>query len=92
MSYHPTEVGIIGYGLDDGRVGIIDTYSQKQTQFLGGHRGTVYEISWRVTQDNIALMYRYTLCFFMFELHLPILYSLYKVVEMEMFWSGTPKI
>lgn len=41
VAWHPASIGILAYGMDDGRVGVYNTHAQTVVQFTGNHsRGT----------------------------------------------------
>lgn len=46
MAWHPEELNILGFGTEDGTVGLIDIYATgKTTLFSSLHKGTVYSLS-----------------------------------------------
>jgi hypothetical protein len=50
VAWHPAQEGVLGFGLDDGRVGVYRTPPAPRPGchlFAGRHAGTVYELAWR---------------------------------------------
>lgn len=54
VKWHPTEFGILAFGTDDGRIGLLDIYQQKLTLFSSYHRAVIYELEWKpsITSDE----------------------------------------
>ncbi|XP_043925480.1 gem-associated protein 5 isoform X2 [Protopterus annectens] len=47
LSWHPAREGFLAFGTDDGKVGIIDTYSNKLPQISSSyHKKSVYTVAW----------------------------------------------
>ena len=47
VKWHPVADGRLGFALDDGRVGVYDTFSGRFRMLPGRHAGTVYQLAWR---------------------------------------------
>lgn len=48
VKWHPTIFGLLAFGTDDGRIGLLEVYQQKTTLFSSSHRGTVYQLEWKL--------------------------------------------
>lgn len=45
MCWHPS-LPLLLFGTEDGRIGVIDADSQRQTLLASYHKGVVYEVAW----------------------------------------------
>lgn len=57
LQWHPIKEGILGFGTDDGRIGIYDTNSSKHKLFSSSHKGIVFNVQWRLYSNTQALLY-----------------------------------
>ena len=48
VRWHPSEEGVVAFGLDDGRVGIYHILSDKHRILPGKHKGNIYQLVWCV--------------------------------------------
>ena len=46
VAWNPWIEGFLAYGTEDGKVGVFEVETGKNTQFGTHHRGTVYSLGW----------------------------------------------
>jgi gem associated protein 5 len=55
IAWHPVDPALIGYGTDDGVVGVYDVYQQKPRRHHATHTGQVYKVRWAGGPDALRL-------------------------------------
>lgn len=55
LAWHPSDAALIGYGTDDGVVGVYDLYQQKPRRHHATHTGQVYKVRWAGAADSLQL-------------------------------------